>query len=105
MGRARIFGLVDPMSEARDLLFASELAANHLIHALAGGRLAKLEQHLHHFGIRAAVERSLERADRGNDSRIDVSKRCCCDAPGKRRRVQLVIGMKRQSDIESAYRS
>ena len=65
---------------------------------------AELEQHLHDFRVRAAVQRPFERADRGDDRGVDVGQRGRGDARGERRRVQLVIGVQHQRDVERANR-
>ena len=100
--RARILGAVDAMAEAGDLLLARELAADVGVDALGGRVLPDLEQHLHHFGVGAAVQRSLERADAGHDRRVHVGERRGGDARGKRRRVELVIRVQRQRDVHRA---
>ena len=64
--------------------------------------LADLDQHLHHFRIGAAVQRSLERADAGDDRRVDVGQRRRRDARGERRGIELVIGVQRQRDVHRA---
>ena len=70
----------------------------------SGGRvLADLEQHLHHFRVGAAVQRAFQRADAGDDRRVHVGQRRRRDARGKRRGVQLVIGVQRQRDVHRAH--
>ena len=93
----RVFGLVDAMAEAGDLLLARELAANEVVDALAARVLAEVEQHPHHVGVGAAVQRPFERADRRDDRRIDVGQRGRGHASRKRRGVQLVIGVQRSA--------
>ena len=67
------------------------------------GGLAEIEQHLHHLGVGAAVQRPLERADRRDHRRVDVGERGGGHAPGEGRRVQLVIGVQRQRDVERLH--
>ena len=65
---------------------------------------ADLDQQPHHFGVGAAVQRALQRADRADGRRVDVGQRRGRDARGERRGVQLVIGVQRQRDVEGARR-
>jgi hypothetical protein len=71
------------MPEAGNLLLPRELGADELIDALPCCGLAELEEHLHHFGVRAAVERALERADGRDDCRIDIRQCRGSHAAGK----------------------
>ena len=101
---ARVFGLVDAMAEARDLLLARELALHEVVDAVAAGVLAEIEQHLHHLGVGAAVQRALQRADGRDDRRVDVGERGGGHARREGRRVQLVIGVQRERDVEGFHR-
>ena len=56
----RILGVIHAMAEAGNLLLARQLCADDLVHPLRSGVLANLEQHPHHVGIGAAVQRSLQ---------------------------------------------
>ena len=58
----------------------------------------------HDVGVRAAVQRSLQRADRADDRRVEIGERRSRDASGKGRRVQLVVGVQDQRDVEGARR-
>jgi hypothetical protein len=70
----------------------------------SGSPRADLDQQLHHVGVGAAVQRTLQRADRADDRRIEIGQCRRGDARGERRRVQLVIGVQRQRDVEGARR-
>ena len=61
-------------------------------------------QQPHHVGVRAAVQRTLQRADRADDRRMQIGERRGRDARGERRRVQLVIRVQHERDVERARR-
>ena len=92
------------MAEAGDLLLALQLAAHEAVDALGRGVLADLEQHLHHLGVGAAVQRPLQRADAGDDRRVDVGEGGGGDARGEGRGVQLVVGVQHQRDVHRPHR-
>ena len=69
-----------------------------------GASCPDLEQHLHHFGVGAAVQRPFQRADAGHDRRVHVGERRRGDARGKRRGVELVIRMQRERDVHRPHR-
>ena len=104
MRRARILRAIHAMAESGNLDLARQLAANRLVDALGRRVLADLDEQPHHIGIRAAVERSLERADGADDGRVEVGEGRGRDARGERRRVQLVVGVQHQRDVEGARR-
>ena len=62
----------------------------------------EIEQHLHHLGVRAAVERSLQRRDAGHDRGVHIRERGGRHARRERRRVQLVIGVEHERHVERA---
>ena len=66
--------------------------------------LADLDQQPHDVGVGAAVQRALQRADRADDGGMEVGERGGGDARGERGRVQLVIGVQHQRDVERAGR-
>ncbi len=80
----------------------ASLARTYCLGALGAGVLADVEQHLHDVGVGAAVQRALQRADRRDDGRVDVGERRGGDARGERRRVQLVVGVQHERDVERA---
>ena len=75
MRRARIFGAIDAVPEARNLLFSGELRADHILDLLVGDVLPEFEQHVHDVGIGAAVQRALERADAAGNGGMHVGQR------------------------------
>ena len=102
--RARILRAIHAMAEPGDLLLARELAAHVGVDALGARVLSELEQHLHHFGVGAAVQRPFERADPRHDRRVHVGERRGRDPRRERRRVQLVIRVQDQRDVHRADR-
>ena len=58
------------------------------------------EQQLDHVFIRAAVQRTFQRADGGGDRRINIGKRGGRDARGEGGGVQFMLGVQHQRDVE-----
>ena len=54
----------------------------------------------HHVGVRAAVQRALQRADRRDGGGVQIGQRGRGDAGRKRRCVQLVIRVQDERDVE-----
>ena len=104
MRRAGIFGPVHAVAEAGNLDLARQLPANRIVDALGTRVLADLDEQPHHVGIRAAVQRPLERADRSDDGRVDVGEGRGGDARREGRRVQLVVGVQHERDVERTRR-
>jgi hypothetical protein len=96
-GRARVERPVHAVAEAHDLLAALERVA-HVCGRVVGR--VDLEQHLHDLLVRAAVERTLERADRGCDGGVHVRHGAAGDAGGERRRVHAVLGVQDERGID-----
>ena len=69
--RADVAGLVDAVAEAHDPLLAGQGVASPLLGRVrpAGG-----EQDVHHLLVGAAVQRTLERADRARDAGVQVAR-------------------------------
>ena len=66
----------------------------------SGRRLrTDLDEQAHHVGVRAAVQRALQRADRRDGGRVQIGQRGRGDAGGKRRGVELVIRVQHQRDV------
>ena len=63
-----------------------------------------LDQHLHDFSVGAAVQRTFQRADAGDDGGVNVGERGRGDTRGKRRGVELVIRVQRERDVHRADR-
>ncbi len=82
----------------------ASLRPHELLGPFGTGVLADVEQHLHDVGVRAAVQRPLQRADGADDRRMHVGQRRRRDARGERRGVQLVIGVQHQRHVEGARR-
>ena len=86
-----IFRAVHAMTEARDLFLLRQLGADVLLGALGPGVLAEIEQHFHHFGIRAAMQRALQRADGADDGGVNARERGGRHARRELGRIELVI--------------
>ncbi len=102
VGGAGVFGLVDAVAEAGDLL----LGGQHILHVFDGigaGLVDGVEQ-AHDAFVGAAVQRSLERADGAGDGRVDVGQGGGDDAGGKGGGVQLVLGVQHQRHVHGAWR-
>ncbi len=69
-----------------------------------GRVLPDLEQQAHHVGVGAAVERPLERADRADDRRMHVGQRGRRHTRREGGRVELVVGVQHQRDVERPRR-
>src|SRR5258706_9956129 len=69
---ARIFRVIHAMSETGNLFLASELGPDDLFGLVEARGGTDLEQHPHDVGVGATVQRPLERANRGDDGRMDV---------------------------------
>jgi hypothetical protein len=70
-------------------------------HALGNGLdRAELLEHPHRSLVRTSVRRPLEGADRGGDRGVHVCSRAGYDAGREGRRVQFVLGMQDQGDLE-----
>ena len=97
IGGAGVAGLVDPVAEAHDPL----LAGQGVLDPRAGvlGRADPFED-LPGLFIGAAVERALQRADRGDDAGVDVRKRRYRDPRRERRGVELVLGVEDHGEVE-----
>ena len=102
--RARILGVVDAVTEAGNLFLPRQLGADDFFGLLDRRVGADLEQQPHHVGVGAAVQRALQRADRADDRRVDVGERRGGDAGREGGRVQLVVGVQHQRDVEGARR-
>ena len=100
MRGARILGVIHAMTEAGNLLLARELRAHDFLGFLDRRVLPDVEQHLHHFRIRAAVQRTFERPNASNNGRVNVRQRRGNHTRGKCGRIQLVVRMKNQRDVE-----
>ncbi len=94
---AGIFGAIDAVAEAGDLLLVDE----HVLHV---GQcrffVARIEQHADDFFVGAAVQRSFQRSDAGRDGGVNIGQRGCHYARREGGRVQLMIGVEDQGDIE-----
>ena len=100
VGGAGVFGLVDAVAEAGDLLLGGE----HVLHVFDGvgaGLVDGVEQ-AHHGFIGAAVQRALERADGAGDGGVNVGEGGGDDAGGEGGGVQFVVGVQDEGDVESA---
>ena len=67
---------------------------------LRARRIADLEQHRQHVLVGAAVARALQRRDGGGDRGVQVGQRGDGHARRERRRVQLVVGVKSQHEVQ-----
>jgi hypothetical protein len=81
-----------------------ELRADRFVDPFGRRVGADLDQQPHDVGIRAAVERALERADRADRGRIQVRQGGRGHAGGECRGVQLVVGVEHERDVERARR-
>jgi hypothetical protein len=72
VGGAGVFGLVDAVAEAGDLL----LGGQHVLHVFdrVGAGLVDGVEQAHDALVGAAVQRALERADGAGDGRVDVGQ-------------------------------
>ena len=95
--RPGIFRLVDAVTESGDFRPGGQLLPD----VVRGqGDLPDLVEHVHHVLVGAAVQRSFERADGRRDRRVHVRERGRGDPCGEGRRVQFVVGMQDQGDVE-----
>ena len=100
MGRAGIFGVVDAVAEAGDLLLLGE----HLLDVLDGvgaGFVDGVEE-AHGGFVGSAVERAFEGADGAGDGGVDVGEGGGDDAGGEGAGVELVVGVEDERDVEGA---
>ena len=95
---------VHAVAEPGILIFFASLARIASSTRSGGASWPDLDQQPHDVSVRAAVKRSLERADGGDDCGIEVGERRGSDAGRERRRVQLVIGVQDERDVERMRR-
>uniref|UniRef100_E6QM64 Uncharacterized protein n=1 Tax=mine drainage metagenome TaxID=410659 RepID=E6QM64_9ZZZZ len=100
MGGARVFGLVDAVSEAGDFFLVGE----HLFDVLDGvsASLVDGEEHTHDGFVCPAVERAFEGADCAGDGGVNVRERGGDDASGEGGGIQLVVGVEDEGDVEGS---
>ena len=96
-GRARVHRSVHGVAEAHDLLVPLQPIGDVGVGVL--GR-ADLFGRLHGLLVRAAVQRSLQRADRAGDGAEHVGERRGDDPRRERRRVHRVVGVERERGVE-----
>ncbi len=101
MRRARIERLVNAMADAHDLFLLRELLLDVGVDPIFR---ADFLQHLDDAFIRAAVERTLQRPDRGRDRGINVAQGRDRDARAEGRSIHAVIGVQHESHIERVGR-
>ena len=94
---ARVAFLVDAVPEAHDLGLGGERLVEPGLDPL---QRADLEQHAHHLLVRAAVQRALERPDRGHHARVEPRERARGDARREGRGVELVVRVQDQAGVE-----
>ena len=90
------------MAKAGHLLFIRQHFLYMLDRVFAG--LVNGLQHAHHSFVRTAMQRPLQRTDGAGNGRVHICQRCRDDACGKCRRIQLVVGMQDQRDIQCLRR-
>src|SRR5215213_5400855 len=95
--RARILGLVDAVSKTHEAVTAIERLGQPAIDVFS--RTDRL-QHVQHLRWRAAVERTLQRADRAGNRRTEIGAGGGDDAGGKGRCVHAVVSEEGQVDLE-----
>src|SRR6185503_21048051 len=95
----RVFGVIDPMSETGNLLFPRQLAADDFLGLLGRGGRTNVEQQAHDVRVGAAVERALQRRDRGDDGGVNVGQRGGGNASGKGGGVELVVRVQDQRHV------
>ena len=98
MGRARIFGVINPVTEAGDL-FLLRQHLGHILHRV-GALLVDGKEHLHDRLVGSPMQRPLERPDGAGNRRVNVGEGRCDHARGKGRSVQLMIGVQDEGDIQ-----
>ena len=81
VGGAGVFGLVNAVAEAGDLLLGGE----HVLHVFdgVGAGLVDGEEQAHHAFVGAAMERALERADGAGNCGVNVGEGSGDDAGGE----------------------
>jgi hypothetical protein len=67
---------------------------------MAASSLESCSSHLDHVLVRAAVQRTFQRADGRGDRRIDVRQRGRRHARGESGSVELVVGVQGQGHVE-----
>jgi len=99
--RPGVVHIVDRMPEPEDLAARVELGVDEIRHFVG---TAELEQHLHHLGVRPAVERSGQRAHTGGDRRVHVRLGGRHLAGGKRGGVERVLGVQDECRVDGPGR-
>ncbi len=99
---AGVFGVVDAVAEAGDLLLLGEHLADVLDGILAG--LVDGVEEAHGGLVGSAVQRAFEGADGSGDGGVDVGKGGGDDARGEGAGVELVVGVEDEGDVEGADR-
>ena len=103
--RARILGVVDAVAEAGNLLLARELRADRPPRPSRAGASAPISSSSRMTSAFAPpCSGPLSAPIAADDRRVDVGERRRGDARGERRRVQLVVGVQDQRDVEGARR-
>ena len=87
------------MPESRNLDLVGQLVLDHL-QGFVGG--AGFEQQLDHVFVGSAVQRTPQRTDGRRHGRVNIGKRRRRDARRKCRRIQLVLGVQDQRNIEGS---
>ena len=97
---AGIFGVVDAVAEAGDLLLFGEHLAD-VLDGVGAGFVDGVEE-AHGGLVGSAVERAFEGADGAGDGGVDVGEGGGDDAGGEGAGVELVIGVEDERDVEGA---
>ena len=105
VGGPRVLGLVDPVPEAHDLLAgAPSRSADHRRRPRPPGHRPPVAliglQPPHDLLVGPAVQRALERADRGDHRRVHVGQGGGADPGGERGRVHGVVGVQHQAGVQ-----
>ena len=94
---ARVVRLVDAVAEAHDPVLAGEALLDVRLHVVHG---ANFIEHVHHFFIGAAVQRTLQCANGRSDGAVHIAERANGDARCKGAGVQTVVGVQNQANVK-----
>ena len=97
---ARVEHFVNAMADAHDFLFLRECVVEPCVHFVLA---ADFLEHVDDTLVRAAVQRTFERADGAGDGGIHVAQRGDGDACAERRGVHAVVGVQDVGDIECLF--
>src|ERR1700736_1667885 len=100
MGRARIFGVVDAVTEAGDFFLLGEHLPD-VFDRVGAGFFDGIEE-AHGGLVGSAVKGAFEGTDGSGDGGVDVGEGGGDNAGGEGAGVEFVVGVEDESDVEGA---